>query len=79
MRSLAARLHPWGAHQELGGHGEKQHYESSLGRKESYVLTPMLELEDCWGERKSSSTEAENLCLSPSEMIIGFKFPLHSP
>lgn len=45
MRSLAARLHPWEAHQELGWGWEKQPYESRLGRKEPYALSPILELE----------------------------------
>lgn len=48
-----------------GGGEERQHYKSNLGREASYVLTPILELEDCWGERKPSSTEAKDLCLSP--------------
>ena len=48
MRSLAARLRPWEAHQELGWGWEKQRYESRLGRKEPYALSLILELEVLW-------------------------------
>lgn len=60
VRSLAARWHPWEAHQELGWGEEEQRYESRLGKRKS----PMFSLFSSWaGEKGDAHLQKRKTCV----------------